>query len=236
VQEAGDTVGRRIAELAQLLLAEENLETTLRRVADLSVETVPGCDATGVSLAHDGQVTTSVASGDLALRVDSHQYTTGEGPCLAAIDDGQTHQIDSMADDTRWPRFAAQAQREGVVAVLSVPLPVRNETVGALNMYAEHRPFDESSQRLGERFARQAAVALTNAETFERTRDLVEQLNQALESRDVIGQAKGILMAREGLDADDAFEALRSASQQRNKKLRDIAREIVAAAETDAAD
>jgi len=235
VKEASDTVGRRIAELAQLLLAEENFETTLRRVADLSVETVPGCDATGVSLVHDGQVTTSVASGDLALRADSHQYTTGEGPCLAAIDDGQTHQIDSMATDTRWPRFAAQAQREGVVAVLSIPLPVRNETVGALNLYAEHRPFDEVSQRLGERFARQAAVALTNAQTFERTRDLVEQLNQALASRDTIGQAKGILMARKGLDADDAFEMLRAASQRRNKKLRDVAREIVAAAETNAA-
>lgn len=205
---------------------EEHVDTALRRAADLAVATVPSCDAAGVSIAHDGQITTSVATNEFALRIDSHQYAEDQGPCLQAVRTGEIYRIDSMAGETRWPKFTPKAAAEGVVASLSLPLTVRGHVLGALNLYAQSMPFDDHSQQVARLFAVQAAVALATAQTYTKTRELVENLNQALESRDVIGQAKGILMAAQHCDADQAFDFMRQASQRENVKLRDIAQRI----------
>ncbi len=219
-----------VAELADMLLGEEHVDTTLRRVADLAVATLPSCDAAGVSIAHDGQITTSVATSDIALRVDSHQYAEEEGPCLQALRTGEIFRVDSMADEVRWPRFTPKAVAEGIVASLSLPLAVRGRVLGALNLYAQRAPFDDHAEQLARIFAVQASVALSTAQTYTKTKELVDNLNQALETRDVIGQAKGILMAGEHCSADQAFDLLRRASQRENIKLRDIAQRIADAA------
>jgi AmiR/NasT family two-component response regulator len=106
-------------------------------------------------------------------------------------------------------------------------LVTRNQVTGALNLYSLTQSFDSDDLAVAEAFATQAAVALRNAETYQRTRDLVDRLNEALASRDVIGQAKGILMAQARCDPDEAFDILRAESQRRNVKLRDVAAGLV---------
>lgn len=215
-----------LAELSGLLVEDGTLDTALRRVAELAVTAVGSCDACGVSLVHGEKVSSTVATDDVARRVDDHQYRTDQGPCLQAARTGEIYKIDDMATDPRWPTFARRAAEEGVVSSYSVPLTVGDHTVGVLNLYSLHGPFGPNDEEVGQAFGRQAAIALTNAQAYQRSRDLVEQLNEAIQTRDVIGQAKGILMVRENLTADAAFERLRAMSQSSNVKLRDVARQV----------
>ena len=216
-----------LAELSGLLVEHGTLETVLRRVAELAVTAIGSCDACGVSLVHGNRVSSTVATDDVARRVDDHQYRIDQGPCLQAARTGEIYKIDDMATDTRWPDFARHAAEEGVASSYSLPLTVGDHTMGALNLYSRHSRFGPEDEQVGQAFGRQAAVALTNAQAYQRTRDLVDQLNEAIQSRDVIGQAKGILMARENLTADAAFERLRHLSQSHNVKLRDVAEQVV---------
>jgi GAF domain-containing protein len=216
-----------LAELSGLLVENGTLETALRRVAELAVTAVDSCDACGVSLVQGERVSSTVATDDVAKRVDDHQYRTNQGPCLQAARTGEIYKIDDMATDARWPAFARRAAEEGVVSSYSVPLTVGDRTVGALNLYSLHSRFGPEDEQVGQAFGRQAAIALTNAQAYQRSLDLVDQLHVAIQSRDVIGQAKGILMVRENLTADAAFERLRTMSQSSNVKLRDVARQVV---------
>jgi GAF domain-containing protein len=213
--------------LHELLLAEQAVETALRRVADLAVATVPACDTCGVTLAVDGKMGTRVATDPLANQVDEIQYGVGHGPCIDAVHAGEPFRVDDMATETRWPAFCPQAAAVGVAASYSAPLKVGDEVVGALNLYSLAGRFGETDEQVVTAFSRQAAVVLANATTYQKARDLVNQLEQALESRDLIGQAKGIVMVRDGVDADRAFEVLKELSQKRNVKLRDVARQVV---------
>lgn len=214
-------------ELSGLLVENGTLETVLRQVADLAVTAVDSCDACGVSLVHGAKVSRTVATDDVARRVDDHQYRTDEGPCLQAARTGETYKVDDMATETRWPNFARRATQEGVVSSYTVPLTVGGHTMGALNLYSFHGRFGPEDEQIGQALGRRAAVTLTNAQAYQKSRDLVDQLNEAIQSRDVIGQAKGILMVRENLSADAAFERLRTMSQSGNVKLRDVARRVV---------
>jgi GAF domain-containing protein len=215
-----------LAELSQILLEQETLETALRRVADLAVASVGSCDACGVSLVMNDKVSTSVATHEVAQRADDHQYRTDEGPCLEAVRTGEIYKIDDMSGETRWPHFAPRAAQEGVTSSYSMPLVVGGRILGALNLYSLHSRFGADDERVGQAFARQAAIALANAQAYQKTRDLVDQLNEALQSRDVIGQAKGILMERHRLTAPQAFAVLVRASSHTNRKLFDIAEEL----------
>jgi GAF domain-containing protein len=223
-----DGLAQRLAELGRILIADESLDAVLKRVADLSTTLIEACDCCGVSLADGSSVSTRYASNERADRVDEIQYTTGEGPCLEAITYGRAVRVPSFVDEERWPAFIERAVAEGIRASYSVPLHVDDEIVGSLNFYSASHAFTEPDERLGDMLASQAAVALRNAQTFDEVLNVVEQLNEALMSRDTIGQAKGILMARFGLDADAAFDLLRVTSQERNIKLRSLAADLVA--------
>lgn len=214
-------------ELAELLFEDETLASSLQRVADTAVRGVDACDGCGLSLLERGAVRTRTAAGDFAKAVDDTQYGTGEGPCLSAIETGEIVAVDDFATETRWPKFFRAAAVHGVRSSYSVPLRVRGDIVGSINFYGLRGPFGPLDRRSAEVIANQAAVALANAQAVEDSRELTDQLHQALESRDLIGQAKGILMERLGCDADAAFERLREVSQQRNVKLRVVAEEIV---------
>jgi transcriptional regulator with GAF, ATPase, and Fis domain len=210
------------AEMARALLAEADVQQTLQRIVDLAVETIDGCDHAGITFLKGKQVTTPAASDDVPRIVDTLQYETDEGPCLSAIREHGVFQTGDLGREERWPEFSARAQREtGVTSMLAFRLFVEGDTLGSLNLYSkEADAFDERSRTVGLVFAAHAAVALSTA-----LHD--EQMEEALQSRDLIGQAKGILMAREGITADQAFEMLRRASQRLNVKLRDVAGEIV---------
>lgn len=210
------------ADLARTLLAQGDVENTLQRIVELAVETLEGCDYAGISILKGTKGFTPAASDDVARAVDAVQYETGEGPCLDAIREHEVFQTDDLARETRWPRFASRAHREtGVTSMLCFRLFVAGDTLGALNLYSKApASFDERSRTVGVVFAAHAAMALSTA--------IHEaQMEEALQSRDLIGQAKGILMAREGINASEAFDMLRRASQRLNLKLRDVAGSVV---------
>ena len=223
-----DALENELSELAGLLLADEPLESMLGHVAVIAVRAIPACDAAGVTLFERDQLTTAAASGPLVHRVDRHQYATDEGPCLESLRTGDIRRSQSLKADTRWPKFRPPALDEGVVSCLSLPLVVGNHgTAGVLNLYSENRPFEEADEEIGRRFVPPASVAVANARAYAKAQAVIEQLQEALQSRDVIGQAKGIIQARDGCGPDEAFERLRDISQHRNVKLRDLARAVV---------
>lgn len=225
-----DDLWHSLAGLSGLLLTEESLETTLRRVADLAVRSIAGCDAVGVTLFQDGTPTTRAATGGLVYEVDTYQYDIGEGPCLQTVHDQHLHEVQEMANEGRWPRFCEHAAERGIHSSLSLPLAVRGQTLGALNLYSRTpAAFATADRETALLFASQAAVALANAQTYAASVRLATQLGEALGSRAVIDQAKGIVMAHNRCDEGQAFEVLRAASQTGQRKLRDVAQDIVTA-------
>jgi GAF domain-containing protein len=222
-EELQDAVGA----LSRLLLTEEGLEAALHRVADLAVSVIEPCDCCGVSVSANGKVGSRVTTSEVAKRIDDYQYAADEGPCLTAIRTGKTVRVDSLEAEPRWPAFTRRAEGEGIHSSCSVPLPVDHTVVGALNLYSASGPFREHDEWTANQLARQAAVTLSNAVAFDRMQALVGNLTDALASRDIIGEAKGIIMEREKCTPEAAFDVLRVASQRQNIKLRDLAQRVV---------
>jgi len=214
--------------LSRLLLAEESLEATHGRVASLACRTLPPCDVASVTMVNDGRPTSPVVTEPLAEDLDSVQYRFRRGPCLEAYQAGRAVREKLSENTDRWPEFGAAAAKAGIQSVLAVPLVANSHPIGALNLYSKSAGgYDEADEETALLFSEQAAVACANAEVYWRTFTLTEHLREALESRDVIGQAKGILMARRNCTSEAAFEALRKASQHRNTKLREVAEQVV---------
>jgi GAF domain-containing protein len=214
--------------LSRLLLSEETLEDTLGRVAGLACRTLEACDMASVTMINDGRPSTPVQTDPAVSALDAAQYRSERGPCLEAYSVRQVVRgtISESAGD--WPEFTAAAAEAGIRSVLAVPLVASQRPLGALNLYSKTaESYDEADEETAVLFSEQAAVACANAEVYWRTYSLTEHLREALESRDVIGQAKGILMARRRCTPDAAFEALRKVSQHRNIKLREIAEQVV---------
>lgn len=214
-------------ELAGLLFSGMDVNETLQKVAALAQRAIPGCDAGSITVVDGGRPHTAASTAELAERVDDHQYATGEGPCLECIRQQATVPVDSYRGLERWPRFVPQARSHGVASSLSLPLFAGDEVIGALNLYAVEEHGFTGAEPVGEAFARQAAITLANATAYYRAAELAQHLAVALEHRDVIGQAKGVLMVAQGVAADEAFDMLRRASQRSNRKLYDVARDIV---------
>jgi GAF domain-containing protein len=209
------------ATVARALLAEPTVEDTLRTICTLAVETADGCEHAGVSLLRGEVFETPASTGEVPRLVDLLQSETGEGPCVDAVRDHAAVHVDDLATDDRWPAFGPRAvDRTGVRSVLTCRLFVESDTIGALSLYStQPRAFDDDVVRYGVVFAAHAAIALSGAQRL-------EGQEMAIRSRDVIGQAKGILMARQGVSEDRAFDMLRRASQRLNVKLRDVAQRI----------
>jgi GAF domain-containing protein len=206
----------------------EPLSDVLQQVADTATVALHA-DATGLTLLYpDGKARTAVYTSELATTVDQAQYDADRGPCLEAFRTKSRLWVADTATDDRWPEFAAAAQREGVSSSLSLPLVVANEGIGALNLYSRERDhFAGEEVDDGALYASQAAVALANAQAYWEQATLAENLATAMESRATIEQAKGIIMASTKCGPDEAFTLLRQQSQYENRKLRDVATEIV---------
>ncbi len=230
MDEPREPLEQELSELAGMLLTNETLELMLGHVAHIAVRAIPACGAAGVTLFEHDQLTTAAASGPLVQRIDEHQYASDEGPCLESLRTGEVRRSPSLQAETRWPKFRGPAVDDGVVSCLSLPLVIGNHgTGGVLNLYSENQPFEETDEQIGRRFMGPASVAVANARAFAKAQAVIDQLQEALQSRDVIGQAKGIIQAREGCGPDEAFERLRDISQYRNIKLRDLAKAVVEA-------
>ncbi len=218
------------AELAGLVLSEATLPGLLGVIVNLAVTTVPGVDAASVSLVlHDGKhLKTTSASSPAVRDADEAQYRHDAGPCVEAIRTGK--EVAVWLPAARWAAFSSAAGGLGFSFVRSLPLLVRARTLGALNLYSTSRyGAGDKALQVGRALAGQAAVVLANASALMSSELANRHLLDALASRDVIGQAKGILMARHGVTADQAFDDLRRASQRHGRKLGDVAAEVVEA-------
>ena len=217
------------ASVARELLAEPGVEATLDRVAALAVETFPACEAAGVSVVRRRRagraagVDTAAATSAAVRRAHELQDELREGPCWDAVWQEATFSVDDLAVERRWPRWAPQVLEEtGFVSVLSLRLYNARDTFGSLNLYSRQpAAFDGEARSLGLVLAAHAAVALTGSR-------LEADLTEAAAGRLVIGQAEGILMEREGVDAEQAFRVLRAASNSQNVRLQEVARRLVA--------
>jgi GAF domain-containing protein len=219
-----------LSELHGALLAEETLKTALDRVAAISLRSLAGCDGAGVSLVEREKVTTASATDETVEAVDSEQYRAGEGPCLEAIRQGISFIVESMEDDERWPEFGPRAARNGILSSLSLPLQVKDRTLGALNLYSRQvSGFDTNDEKTATLFASQASLALANAHAFDLVRAAAAQLEEGLQSSRAIGVAMGILVEREHCTEEEAFDMLRVISQNANIKLREVAQQLIAA-------
>jgi GAF domain-containing protein len=222
-----DPAATAVHELARLLFSAHSRDETLDAIARLAHQAIPGCIAASVTVPDHGKPRTAVSSAELADVLDEHQYATSEGPCLDAIRTRAHVVMPSAAEEQRWPHFTPNVQRSRVQSISSFPLVAGNEAVGALNLYSDVPNGLMGSRETAQAFAQTAAITAANAIAFDRATELSSQLAQALEHRDVIGQAKGMLMATGGLTADEAFDRLRERSQRSNRKLYDLAREMV---------
>ena len=138
-----------------------------------------------------------------------------------------------MAAETRWPGFARRALAASIRSSLSVALPMQKAVVGALNIYAtQPANFDQGAIELARTFAGYAAVAIANAHLYQTTATLAEDMRRAMETRAVIEQAKGILIAQQHCTSEQAFELLTRLSQTTHRKLRDCATDLVASTTT----
>ncbi len=208
------------------LVAEAPLGETLNRIAVVARDAVTGAAAAGITLLDARQrPTTSVWTDELSPAIDHAQYADGTGPCLDAYREGRIIRVDdTQAVGERWPAYSAATGEHGVLSTLSLPLRAAGDTFGALNLYAtQERGFDAVDESDAEMFATQVSVVLANARAYWDAFDLAQGLRQAMDSRAVIEQAKGILMAAQGCDADEAFATLARASQNQNWRLRAIA-------------
>lgn len=214
----GDIMGR----IARTLRHEHgDVEATLQTITSAAVQAVPGAQDGGISyVIAPKKVESRAWTGDLAHDADRLQNRVREGPCLDAVWTGQIVRIDDMTTEARWPRFATEAARLGVRSCLSFQLFVEHDSLGALNLYSRSTyAFGAESEDIGLVFASHAAVALSGAQTE-------DNLRRAMTSRDVLGQAKGILMERYKLTSDQAFHTLARASMQANRKIVDVAEEL----------
>ncbi len=216
-----DELAVQLRDLSLELQEQEDVESTLALILSAAVDTVPGVQHASISsVVGRREVQTLAATGDLPRAVDQAQYETGQGPCLDTLYEQATVRLPDTATEDRWPDFAARAHELGVRSMLSVQLYVRGSDLGALNLHAATpEAFSDESEHVGLLFASHAAIALAGAQSE-------SQLRQALDTRDLIGQAKGVLMERYKINHGQAFQLLVRVSQHNNRKLRDVAQDL----------
>ncbi|MCW2666939.1 MAG: hypothetical protein JWN57_1901 [Frankiales bacterium] len=215
-------------ELARLVVSEHSLDSVMTAIAEVGKRLLPAAVEVSVTLVRHGRAETVASTGPLAAQMDERQYTDGAGPCLSAAKDGDLILLPDAGADERWPEFAAAARERGVGSSLSVPVALPEPISAGLNLYSDRlAAFAPQDVELARTLAAYAAVTLANLHLFEAQRRVADHLERALESRGVIDQAKGILMAEHRCPADDAFAMLVELSQRTNRKLRDVAQALV---------
>jgi GAF domain-containing protein len=224
------TSAHAFAELGRINFRETDLAAALAKVADLAKGTISGADEVSITLVGAGGAHTAAYTGERAMTVDEWQYQQGHGPCLAAAAANITVTVPDMAGESRWPAWVDRAIDAGVHSCLSIGLPLRECVSGAVNVYAgKPHAFDDDAVVLAETFGGYAAVAMANAHLYN-SATLADQAHAAMDSRAVIEQAKGIIMAERRCTADEAFAILAKVSEYSGRDLGDVAAVLVASA------
>jgi GAF domain-containing protein len=228
IERAEGRVERPLNSLAELQLSGATLDSIAFRIGEAGVATLSGWHACAASIAAGDRIATFGATDPDVNSVDQHQYDTMKGPCVDAMRGGRMTYYDGTNDEPRWRQFAQAAADADVYSVVSFPLTLDGDVLGALNFYSKEREALREGQREeGQLFAAQAAVAIANTKAYSDKAAQVEQLEEALKTRTLIGQATGLLMGQEGLTSEEAFQKLVQVSQKSNVKLRDIAHRYV---------
>jgi GAF domain-containing protein len=222
-----------LSAMASAILGEESLAGTLDLVVSLALSALPGLYGASVTLSAASRALRTLSATSSSIQdIDARQYEAKRGPCVEASATGIVQRASGPAVIERWPEFGAATTEHGIASVLSIPLTIPERTVGALNLYGRAEDtFGEPETRIATAFARHAAAVLTNAVSIADAEATNRHLSDALATRQLIGQAMGIIMARQRCTTDHAFDVLRRASQRTNRKLRDIALEIVRSTE-----
>jgi GAF domain-containing protein len=223
-----DSLAAATSELLSVLIATPSVDAFLDQAAVLAAGVVSPPAACGITYHNEGEPFTVATSDELAGQVDEIQYRSGEGPCLTAMYQNRAVEVDDLSQETRWDAYRPHALAHGVACSLSFPLAIGDRAVGALNLYST-RPnaFNARDREHAEAFTSQVSAALVLTLRHAQQSQLGEQLEQAMSSRAIIDQAVGILMGQQRCTASVAFDVLRKASQHRNRKLRDVAADVI---------
>ena len=214
-------------DLAQLLLDEHTTPSVLQRIVVLVQRSMPADVEVSITLIRDDQPTTAAFTGELADVLDETQYERGHGPCLDAAFGAVLTEIADATSEDRWPDYVPALLERGAMSALAAPVPAAHLTA-ALNVYARTpQAFTDDDRSTLTQFAAYAGAALTNMDALQDAQDLAENLQKAMVFRSVIEQAKGILIERHKLTADQAFRLLADASMHTNRKVRDVADDLV---------
>ena len=219
-----DTEFVEVSRRVRAALTPADLDQTLARITAAAVEVLPDVDYASITIRHDdGRLETSAATDDLVLGLDAAQYELQEGPCYEAASETVHVASSDLASDARWPRYAPVAVAAGVEAQAGIRLFDSRRSNGALNLYSRTVGSFEDLDGLGQLFSHHAATAIDYARE-------ITQLQHAVQTRQVIGQAVGIVMHQYGLDDARAFAFLTRLSSHNNQKLRSVADQVIAAA------
>jgi GAF domain-containing protein len=214
--------------LLGIRLNQGPLEEVLQQLVDIAKDGLSGEDEVSATLVRGDKAWTAAYTGQLALAADEMQFERGYGPCVDAGRIATALLIEDTREETRWPDYTARVAPRGVLSSLSVPLPIQTDVIGALNCYSRiASAFPAEAVEVVEELAGHVAVAVGNAIAYTDASTLVAQMRTAMASRSVIDQAMGVVMAQNRCEAKAAFAILIRASQNRNVRLREIARSIV---------
>lgn len=214
--------------LAGVALSYQDIDDTLDAICRIAVRGVDVAEGASITSFTEGGPRAVAASDDWYRSLDEAQHAEHEGPCLDAARTGLVFRVRSTAAEPRWPSYMPIAAARGVGSMVSLPMTSEVKTIGALNLYSSATDaFSAEAVSVAELIAGHASLATQVAATLFHHRDLGEQLRVAMESRATIEQAKGIIMATAGCGPEEAFELMVRQSQHENRKLRDLARELV---------
>jgi GAF domain-containing protein len=219
-----------LSQMAGLVLSRETVETALELVTTLAATTTAGTLGAAVTVVDEHGKRSRAASNQAVEQADALQYEMDEGPCLTAWRTRELVRIDDTTTDGRWPRWNEAVSQLRVRSVLSAPLLLGDESIGAMKVYCErpmnYGPHDEHVMRL---LAAQAAILLANAQSLRQARRLSRQLTDALAGRDAIAQATGVLLGQGAASRQDAFATLAAVARQSDRPIEDVARALLAA-------
>ena len=230
-------LGQMLVSVGRTVSDEDDLLTLLQRVVEIAHDAIDGADSTSLTIDLGGRTYTAVHTDDRTLRVDSEQYDAGDGPCLEASRTGTVVLVNADDPEDRWPRFTAAAREEEILSFLAAPLITGEQSLGSFNLYGRARSaFDTLDAEILELLTTTVSRTLGDFARFKSARDVADSIQRALQTRAPIEQAKGILMALHGVDADEAFDLLRRESQATNTRLHTVATELVTRLSTPATD
>jgi GAF domain-containing protein len=226
-----------LRQMAGLVLSRESVDTALELVTTLAGTTVPGTVGAGVTLVDAHGKRSKAASNQAVEQADALQYELDDGPCLTAWRSRELVRIDDTTIDSRWPSWASAVSALGVRSMVSAPLVVADEAIGAIKVYSNQSAnYDQHAERVMSLFAEQAAILLANTRSLQEARHLSRQLTDALGSRDAIGRATGVLLAQGAADERAAFNVLTETARRSGRTVGQVARDLLTAVATRNAD